>query len=578
MAAEFLVFTITYIAVIPVRCHSHKTLPLKTPDASTGSDLPSSAANGQDFLLSLSDALRNLSDATAIQWTASRMLGEYLKVGRVLYVEVEGSGNDAVAVIVSQYVRDLPRVPDQVPYVAFCDGFIGELYDAGETVVVSDAQTDPRFDETVRASWKSIRVSGTISLALNKKGKQPVIFGIHHEPPRQWTEGEVRLVREVAERTWADAERARTEKFFRDSEEKYRTLFNSIDTGFCVCDLIFDENGNAVDLFFVEANPAYDRLTGIAASGKRVKEIFPNIEAVWYELYARVLATGIPERREDYTSALDKWYSVYVSRVGDAGSRRFAVVCDDITERKHREGDQLKASEELKRLLRLRDDFIGVASHELKTPVTSMKAYAEIVKENLDAIGDTTNSNYLARLDAQIDRLTNLINHLLDTTRIAEGKLQLNIEDFDFRDLVNERVTEIQPSARQQIIIECDATLPINADRERLGQVITNLLSNAVKYSPPDSEITVTCSASNDAISVCVTDKGYGIRKEDQQKIFERFYRVESGIMGTFPGMGLGLYISAEVIERHHGRLWVESQPFSGSTFCFSIPKKHNSA
>lgn len=236
----------------------------------------------------------------------------------------------------------------------------------------------------------------------------------------------------------------------------------------------------------------------------------------------------------------------------------YVKIARDITDRKLQEQQK--------------DEFIGIASHELKTPVTSMKAYAEIVMERLMEVGNTEDSDLLLRLNVQIDRLTKLINDLLDTTRISEGKLQLTFEQVDINELLKERIDEIKYTTTQTLELKTQPLPSLYADRERIGQVITNLLANAIKYSPKEKTITITATYTPNEIQVSVSDQGYGIPEADQQKIFDRYFRVTANKMNTFPGMGLGLYISAQIIQRHGGTISVQSREGEGSTFSFTIP------
>ncbi|WP_236059772.1 CheR family methyltransferase [Chitinophaga rhizophila] len=228
----------------------------------------------------------------------------------------------------------------------------------------------------------------------------------------------------------------------------------------------------------------------------------------------------------------------------------------------------------LRNLLRIREEFIGVASHELKTPITSLKAYAELVYEKMQVAGNDEEGDLLQRMNGQIDRLTLLINMLLDTTRVSEGQLKLSFKETDINKLVAERVEEIKRTSDHQLVLQ-QADLPlIKADTERIGQVITNLLTNAIKYSPAGTTIQIVTQWENEGIKVGVRDEGYGISEEHLSKIFDRFYRVTTDNFDTFPGMGLGLYISAQIIQRHQGTINVESQPGKGSYFSLHYPTK----
>ncbi|HLG63549.1 MAG TPA: ATP-binding protein [Ktedonosporobacter sp.] len=228
---------------------------------------------------------------------------------------------------------------------------------------------------------------------------------------------------------------------------------------------------------------------------------------------------------------------------------------------------------EQKRLEQQKDEFIGIASHELKTPVTSIKAYAQLLERRFRRMGDESSSQMLRKMDAQLNKLTNLIRDLLDVTKIESGKLQLHKSSFDLNELIAEIVEETQRTATNHAFIqELSASAMLYADRDRIGQVLTNLLTNAVKYSPEANTIVIRTIHKDGAIITSVQDFGIGIPEEEQSQIFERFFRVDGAVQETYPGLGLGLYISSEFIKRHHGTIWVESKAGKGSTFSFSLP------
>lgn len=182
------------------------------------------------------------------------------------------------------------------------------------------------------------------------------------------------------------------------------------------------------------------------------------------------------------------------------------------------------------------------------------------------------------RMDGQLNRLTSLIGDLLDVTKINAGKLQFNDRDFDFNPLVEELVEDLQRTAINHTLIKkIGSTGIVFGDKERIGQVITNLITNAIKYSPKADQIIIQCEINTmNEVTVCVQDFGIGISRDDLEKVFEQFYRVSGDMQHTFPGLGLGLYISAEIIKREGGRIWVNSTEGEGSTFCFALPLKTN--
>lgn len=220
-------------------------------------------------------------------------------------------------------------------------------------------------------------------------------------------------------------------------------------------------------------------------------------------------------------------------------------------------------------------DFIGVASHELKTPVTSIKAYTQLLQRKFKKAGDDASVDLLTKMNTQIDKLTVLIKDLLDITKIEEGKLQLHEEVFDFDTWIAEVVTDVQTIIiKHNLILKGKTNKQILGDKERIGQVLINLLTNAVKYSPQADDVIVTLSASKTSVTVDVEDFGIGIPLDRQRKIFDRFYRETGSKESTYPGLGLGLFIAKEIIERQGGKIWIKSTEGQGSTFSFSLPIK----
>lgn len=233
---------------------------------------------------------------------------------------------------------------------------------------------------------------------------------------------------------------------------------------------------------------------------------------------------------------------------------------------------------EFKILENQKDTFLGIASHELKTPLTSIKIYAQVLERALAKSGDEKNAVFARKMDEQVVRLTSLIGDLLDVTKINTGRIQINEQLFDFSELVAEIAEEQQLVARHKILHKCKPVGMIVADRNRIGQVITNLISNALKYSPDAEEIIIYTDEDDDNVQFCVHDFGIGMPEDKKDRVFEQYYRVSGDEQHTFAGLGLGLYIASEIIQRSNGKIWVNSVLGKGSTFCFSLPKhKKNS-
>jgi two-component system CheB/CheR fusion protein len=216
-----------------------------------------------------------------------------------------------------------------------------------------------------------------------------------------------------------------------------------------------------------------------------------------------------------------------------------------------------------------------MASHELKTPVTSLKAFTQILQMTFEGEGNKTASAMLAKMDSQINKLTRLIADLLDATKANAGQMHMQYDKdrFDFNELVNEICDEMQRTTKTHLIEQrLSNTKTIIGDKSRIGQVITNLITNAVKYSPGANHIIITTANEEDKIKCCVQDFGIGIPEGEQPKLFTRFFRVTNDNTNTYPGLGLGLYISNEIMKRHSGSIEFKSEEGKGSTFCFILP------
>jgi len=235
---------------------------------------------------------------------------------------------------------------------------------------------------------------------------------------------------------------------------------------------------------------------------------------------------------------------------------------------------------ELKKLEQRKDDFIKMASHELKTPITSINGYVQLMlnifneadEQRLRSSKQTIKSS-LNTISKQVVKLTRLISELLDLSRIESGKLELHKTAFDLGALVEETVQDIrQTASKHAVILHNDFEGKVFADKDRIAQVLVNLLTNAIKYSPDSDSIEVFVDNNKDSAIVKVKDYGIGIDSKDQLRIFERFYRAEGKSEQTFPGFGIGLFIASEIVQRHNGSLSVKSEKGKGSVFTVSIP------
>lgn len=231
--------------------------------------------------------------------------------------------------------------------------------------------------------------------------------------------------------------------------------------------------------------------------------------------------------------------------------------------------DNAQLYEEVKKLNTKKDEFLSIASHELKTPLTSIKALNQLMRRTQDP---AKFAEFLGKSAENIQRLEKLVNNLLDVTKINAGKMQYDMQPFDFGQMLKESIQSVQhTTTTHEIILNADLEVAFTGDRMRLEQVINSLLTNAIKYSPGGKKVLVNAKVEEGNVTVSVQDFGIGIPKDHLSRLFERFFRADNTAM-RFEGLGLGLFISSEILKQHMGDFWIESEPGEGSTFYFRLP------
>lgn len=871
----------------------------------------------QNCLLKLSDELRPLGDSIAITNAACRIIVEELNVNRAQFNLVEGDPGNETGIVKSEYIRSGKPMLRNFSLNDFGEAYVNMLR-SGQTIVQTNIDTDALLTDEQRSSYRAVDSMSAISVPLVKDGRLVASFTIHSNVPRNWFPFEVELMEEIVERTWASAERARAEEALQISEEKYRSLFNSAGVGFCIIELIFEDD-TAVDFRWLEVNPAYERQTGLnIQKGDLASEMSPGTENYWLEIYSRVAQTGEAVEFEQWHEPTRRWYDVSASKVGGEGSNQVAVIFDDITERKkaaemqsfllqlsdtlrnetsadaiaaqslqmlykylqadhccasmclmeddmlkvthqvgnmnnippgislsdfpdavktllhgtcviddvlnasflsdaekqsfnamgiggmvissirkgpeypicgiaaisvkprtwtraeikliedvtertwnameranteaalHRNAERMRflkeayqsvvnfapcqeslhilsrlvisetggaartafyianadhtelntikgggnmddayadeidgfsigddslacglavptgkpvitpdvyeeprwkawtflakkynyrgcwsfpvktkdnnavgtfamyfsdprqatpndmelaelvtsaaaviisthlevqeriraekalaeSRDKLRQNLVQQNEFLRIATHEVRTPLTVIKLTAQFLKNNLAATdGNESRLLLLDKLNTSVVKLIVLFEDLMQTTKVADGSLELRHAAFDIHALIADVIADQQSVApERKIINRAEGVLQIEADKNRIEQVIINLLTNANKYSPGDAAIIIETRRMNEMIEVCVKDNGPGIPADEHEKIFKRFYRVKNP--SGREGLGVGLYISDVIIKMHGGRIWVDSTTGSGSSFYFTLPLK----
>ncbi len=517
--------------------------------------------------------------------------------------------------------------------------------------------------------------------------------------------------------------RQRAEAALLESATKYRTLFESIDEGFCICEMLFDENGKPSDYRFLEVNSAFEMLTGLEqAIGKTAREIIPNLEAYWFEIYGKVVQTGVPVRFEQQSIAMNRWFNVNAFCIGEPDAKAFAIlftnitqakhvederkqvelalrqtsaeleqqlqkfnavvsavpdliytfdlsgrfidankpllnllqktlvevigknffeldypvdlaiklenqiqelietrqairdetpftsaigtrvyeyifvpifnaegaveivagVSRDITERKQAEAEREKllqqeqaAREAAEQANRIKDEFLAVLSHELRSPLNPILGWISLMRNG--KLNAARQAEALGIIERNAKLQAQLIEDLLDISRIMQGKLSLTVAPVSLNFVISAAVETVRLAAEAnniQIALDLDlAIASISGDAARLQQVVWNLLSNAVKFTPHGGQVTVELRQIDLAAQIRVIDTGKGINPQFLPYVFEYFRQEDGSTTRKFGGLGLGLAIVRQIVEMHGGTVSAESQGENqGATFIVQLP------
>ena len=408
--------------------------------------------------------------------------------------------------------------------------------------------------------------------------------------------------------------RVRAEQALRESESRYRNLFTTMSEGFSLHELICDAEGNPCDYRFLEVNPAFEQATGLAAAdvvGRTLREVLPESEPVWLHRYGRVVLSGEPDHFEEYHQPTGRWYEVYASRTAPG---QFAVVFLNVTERKRAEAALLDAKVAAEAANEAKGQFLANMSHELRTPMNAILGMIDVA---LPKAIDPIILDCLQTAKGSADLLLTLLNDLLDSAKIESGKLELESAPFSLRRMLDQitRVLAVRASEKG-LAFYCrmpegtpDAVM---GDRMRLQQVLLNLAGNAIKFTErgeveislhvveeegtrdwglgirpcesEDEKPTGISDAPNPipnpqslipspsvSLEFAVRDTGIGIPPSGLEHLFQPFAQADASMARRFGGTGLGLSICKRLVEMMGGRIWVESELGTGSTFFFAV-------
>ena len=519
-------------------------------------------AGRQAFLLELADLLRPLSRPDDIVAAATALLGQHLDVSRVMYAEVNEAGDtfftrhDWVNHGVASIAGEIRRLDDFGPEI------IAGIR-TGEPMVVPDISLDPRAAPYAHA-YEKIGVQAHMAIPLVKSGQVTIILALHHALPRKWSQYDIEVAREMAERTWSAAESARAQGELRKERDRSRHIFDTMTEGLALL------GSDDTLLYINEAAARIARQPAKALAGQDHWQAFPELLGTEVEkLYRRVQSTGQPESIEHFhafPSGQTAWIAIRAYASLDGG---LAVFFSDITARKRAEQELLEAS-------RRKDEFLAMLAHELRNPLAPISSAADLlgfIKHDESRVMQAR--DVIAR---QVRHMTSLVDDLLDVSRVTRGVVTLDKKHLDLRQLVYEAVEQVNPlieSRRHNLALHLTPeSTTVMGDSNRLVQVIANLLNNAAKYTPEGGTIVLETATSEGFVILTVTDNGIGMEPDLIRNVFGLFTQASRSSDRSSGGLGIGLALVKSLAELHGGSVACESGgPGKGSRFTLRLPR-----
>ena len=652
-----------------------------------------------EFLASISNDLLFFTDVDQMMHTVGAKLGEFLGLSQCAFVEIREAA-EQVVIAHDWHVDDVPGLIGTYRLAEFVEPEFFRLARAGSTIVVGDVTADDRTDAD---KFAMLGIASFICVPLIRDGEWLFALCLYKSAVYEWRSDEIELARELTARIWARLEHLRTDAELRRSEARYRTLFDQMDEGFCVIEMRFDDDGKAVDFQYLDANPSFERETGLQqVTGKWVSEVVPNLEAHWFETFGNVALTGVPIRHVNEASALEErwfdsyafriggddsrqvavlfrnikqqliaaqalkeseeryrtlfdsmdeafciiemifddtqtavdmrflevnpafarqtgmtdavgkrvrelapgieaywietygqvsltgepvrfvnrlqdmnaWFDVYAFRVGGPDSQKVAVIFSNITERVNTEQAMRASAQAMVELDHRKDEFLAMLGHELRNPLAPISNAMQLLRLQ----GDESALQLKARviIERQLGQLTHLVDDLLEVSRINTGRIQLREERVVLSGVTERALETVQPLIQQHrhaLTVEVpERAILVFADAARLEQVLVNLLTNAAKYTDDGGHIWLTVEQNGPSVAVRVRDTGVGIAPELLPLIFDVFTQAQRSLDRSQGGLGLGLCLVKRLVELHGGSVSVTSVLGQGSEFVVRLP------
>ena len=442
------------------------------------------------------------------------------------------------------------------------------VFDSGKIVAVMGVGNKPHDYEQLDISQLSLFAETAWAL-LQRKQAENALKKAYGEMETRVGEGTVELITANQQLRQEISERKQVEEALRDSEEKFRSLYTSISHGIALHEIVRDEIGKAVDYRILDVNFAYETITGLSkeqSTGKLASELYGIEEPPYLEIYAEVIASRKPISFEIYFAPMGKHLDItaFSPIVG-----QFATIFTDITERKQAEKEHLQLILEKERI-QILTDFINKASHEFKTPLATINTSTYLLGKVTDI---AQKEKYKRKVIDQVQAITALVDAMITMSRLDTGEA-LTFSEVDLNEIIflirDSRQIAFREKNLNLVLQLSEKPLLIQGDHDYLGDVVNHILDNAIRHTPDGGTITVRSDHVEDNILLEFIDSGPGVDNEHLPHIFERFYRAD--MAGTTRGFGLGLPLARSIIERHGGRIEIESTPGKGTSFVIVLP------
>jgi PAS domain S-box-containing protein len=439
-----------------------------------------------------------------------------------------------------------------------------------EAVAFNDAQNDPRVN------INGMKLHGVTSLLVTPIITKDKIKGIiafyHHKKRVVFSNAQIDFVNKLASVLSQAIINAELFENIKKSEEKYHSLYSSMNEGLALHEIIYNNKKEAVDYIIYDVNPAYEQIIGLNREeviGRKASEIYGTGNPPYMDIYSRVAENRKSIQFESYFEPMKKYFQISVI---SPEKGKFATVFEDITKRKINEQELTRTLDELKRSNRELQQFAYAASHDLQEPLRMVSSFSQLLERRYKNRLDEDADEFIEFIVEGAQRMKHLIDDLLIYSRVTKKEKEFELVDLE-KSLKVALINFSLSIKEQHVIIKHDNLPTICADASQMGQVFQNLIGNAIKFHGKDNpKIEISVQEDPEEWTFAFKDNGIGIDKKYQKQIFEVFRRLHT--RKEYPGTGIGLSICKKIIERHGGELWVESKPGMGSTFYFTIPKK----